>query len=61
MRGEIAFYAVPRLKVVSNNEENPTAGAEGLSLKGPQLRCGVMAGARAAAPETTTTRPGVRN
>ena len=48
MRGEIAFYAVPRLEVVSNNEEGPVAGAEGLSL--------VMAGARHVAPEMTSVR-----
>ncbi len=52
MRGEIAFNAVPRLQVVSNNEEGPAAGAEGLSL--------VMAGARDATIETTTARPVVR-
>ena len=32
MRGEIAFYAVPRLEVVSNNEDGPTEGADVLSL-----------------------------
>ncbi len=52
MRGEIAFYAVPRLEVASINEGSPSAGAKGLSL--------VMAGARASTIETTTARPVVR-
>ena len=32
MRGEIAFYAVPRLEVASINEDGPAEGADVLSL-----------------------------
>jgi hypothetical protein len=52
MRGEIAFYAVPRLEAASINEQGPAEGADVLSL--------VMAGAHASTMETTVVAPVVR-